>query len=753
MKKIMYYCLAIVLLVFCSISFSACCSNNGKTVTVNFIGADERLGLENYTYQVTMQKPTAITFKVPEGYDHTKIVGTIDGSEIESSVEFIDNANDFSERYYYALNKEVSFKISSVKRDFQIDIDLTEMKKRTFDITLDKNLTNCTLVTIPEEKTKTSLLDLNIQDTLLRKSFINQKTTIEYGSYAVLVKSLDDNESNIETLYSNINRFTSSDHIGSMGTTDYSFYNASKKGNSYYRYNSTSSIVFYLGKIQEGMDLYTNIPDYEPDKGFDIERIPNTFNLFTNRIDYKSTLFDFDIYTSSDKVYNSGSDNLDKITENSDGSSKDIVIEKSSQDEKYRNKYNLFKIYIGKNLNNDNLIDNKDKDYLMKDIYIKFNSEIDLQYFEFKLLNYEGDNPRKAFKLPQKFVSDKNSTYVKINYEDMLLFSQRRSIIQGDNEVNYYTGSAILYIELSESYWSYINDGIVRFWMYKTILNTNSQVDQSDLNFVIYMKNGDTRDYGILDYNNQIEFDSPDYPKRNVAFFKFEDIFEDTGVESNNKQIKYKYKKNLYVEVVGERYEDYKDCLIKDVQFYIDDTATTKDPIELSDQHIFNGITDHNFGTEIYRDLVAKTSNSYRIEVRITLAEEVKSPIKPNLSYLNFPVIGDEIGISNNYKACEQQDFTIVHHYNKSQEFPVQVSYVHDLYYYVKSLTNPDFDIELRLDPNDPKTCVSTSKILTDIIGKPQTVEINGEPFYIKVLQQDVIYETLDGNLYIVAKQ
>ena len=371
------------------------------------------------------------------------------------------------------MDKEVTFKISSVKRDFQIDIDLTDMKKRTFDITLDKNLTNCTIVTIPEEKTKTPLLDLNIQDTLVRKSFINQKTSIEYGSYAILVKSIEDNDSNIDTIYSDINRFTSNEHIGSIGSIDYSFYNASKKGNSYYRYNNTSSIIFYLGKIQEGMDLYSNIPEYEPDKGFEIDRIPNVFNLFTNRIDYKSTLFDFDIYTSTDKVYNSSNSNLEKIIDNSDGNNKEIVLEKSSQDEKYRDKYNLFKTYIGKNLNSDNLVDSEDKDYLMKDIYIKFNSEIDLQYFKFKLLNYEGDNPSKAFELKQKFVSDKNSTLVKINYEDMLLFSQRRSILQGDYEVNYYTGSAILYIEFSESYWSYINDNIVRFWMYKDILKSN----------------------------------------------------------------------------------------------------------------------------------------------------------------------------------------------------------------------------------------------------------------------------------------
>ena len=65
--------------------FLSSCSAKQCEVKVTFVGVDEDLELESYSYYVPFNESTTMTVKIPEGYDHTKVVTSINGYEQELS--------------------------------------------------------------------------------------------------------------------------------------------------------------------------------------------------------------------------------------------------------------------------------------------------------------------------------------------------------------------------------------------------------------------------------------------------------------------------------------------------------------------------------------------------------------------------------------------------------------------------------------------------------------------------------------------
>ena len=82
MKRInLVYFFMMPVLLLMGFFLSSCCSPKDCVVTVNFVGVDEDLGWEDYSYSVPFNEPTSITLNIPEGYDHTQVKAYIEDVE------------------------------------------------------------------------------------------------------------------------------------------------------------------------------------------------------------------------------------------------------------------------------------------------------------------------------------------------------------------------------------------------------------------------------------------------------------------------------------------------------------------------------------------------------------------------------------------------------------------------------------------------------------------------------------------------
>ena len=164
-KNLKYFAKVFVIFAFfvCGFFLSSCCSPKPVKVYVNFIGADERLGLESYSYYVDYNSPTKITFSIPAGYDHNKIVASVDGNTKELKFQYDGQAE---EGYEYDVGKTLSWSINSVRSNFTLDVDLTQMTKIKHKVTLDSQLNDFKIVTVSKEKTEGRFSSLKNTDVL-----------------------------------------------------------------------------------------------------------------------------------------------------------------------------------------------------------------------------------------------------------------------------------------------------------------------------------------------------------------------------------------------------------------------------------------------------------------------------------------------------------------------------------------------------------------------------------------------------------
>ena len=732
-KKNLLSLIFVFALAICSgILFSSCCSPKACKVNVNFIGADPRLNLNSYSYEVDFTDTTTITFKVPKGYDHTKIRAEISGVNIDYDVTIDDVF--YENDYLYDCNKTIKLRIENVKRYFTMNIDLSNMPKLTYDINLKDNLSGFKAVVISEEITD-RFIKLDASDIIKEVQFVNQKATIEYGDYVVLVNT--NPSDNYSALYSELNHFTSDKNKANIGSLKYSQYDLAKKGNTNYLYaGDIYSSLYYIGEIKEDMNIYSAIPGYIVDKGFDIDRKPNTFYLFTNLSEYNSDILTMEAYTTTDEAYNSSNANLDKI----DGK----TVKKVDPDSIYNNRYDLHKIYLGSDLKGDTLIDEADKVNLQENLYFIVSSDIGLDKLEFKLLHDAYESAYNGYPLSLSDTqTERGKSFLRLDLADLIKFSLKRDFVDIRQVVyEYMSGSAILYPAIKEKVYSDDKDNSVyaysKFYLAKEFKVSNPDIVKNDIFFNLYIKNGDEIKYGFRDYTKDIHQPDP----QDLIVFQTKDLFDEND----------EYKGNLYLTIKGPDYKNFKSIQLKSLNFYLGRDLLSRDGFEVDDAKTFNGCEKFLIG-----DMDKSMLSVYTVKAIMVLKSSYNMPTALDFSQLDTPSdFSEGLYITNNSLFESLSDFSFVnsgnrYDFNKNSLSPITFSSSNDLYYFIRS-TDPNFDIEMRLDANDPNTVISSSKDYCDITNTPLTLEVNGMPYKIKVIKQDTIYELLDDKIYVVKK-
>ena len=705
---------------------SSCCSPKECEVKVKFLGVHEDLDLEDYSYNVPFNTPTTISMDIPAGYDHTKAKASINNHEQAGQVTF---EKEIEDEYKYAISKNIKYNIKFVKRSFELIIDLTEMQKLKFDIIM-PGMSDFQVITFSDKERLDRLTVLNSLMADSTINFKNEKASVEYGDYAFLIRT--HTSKHYDSLYSRVGRFTQEEDISHIGSLNYIEYPVAKKGNvRYYLNNNGYTSIHYMGQILEDVELSDSIPEYVPDKGFDIQRDPNIFYLFSNLSQYNSDLLTIETYTSSNNSYNASNQNLDKIG--------NVTIEKVNPHSIYKNRYDLHKIYLGANIATDGLLKAMQKSDVRQDIYIKVTSKIGVENFNLKLLKYEGDT-KSTYNVNADQISVRGEKYIKLTEEDLMEFSiEREHEDQYGQMHTYYSGSAIFYPQLKYSFFSSDHSGTYKYsrvWLKKSIINGHSsQLD--DYNFFAYVKDEyGNKKYGIIDYH--YEGDSP--TARDCVYLETADLFDENKV----------YKNTLYCEVIGKKYEDYSTQLITNLSFSIgqfsEDSLNPDGPVIVENPKVYNGYKDFPI---IFRSM--EYLSEYTIGVKISLKNHLGESSTIDFSHMNLGK--NTIYITESIAFDEVTDFNEVREQTKNSFNFIDSGYYQDVYYFVRAIDNSDFDFDIYLDYNDRSTKISSSRLLCDIAGENMVVQINGEPYYVKVLMLDEIYEMLEpGKLYALER-
>lgn len=767
-------CLGFFALIICGFLFSSCCSPSPSKISVHFEGADERLGLKDYTYDLAFNGNLVVSFTVPKGYDHTKISATINGNNIANEEVVFEEGKTVEEGYEYTLDKTITYRVNFIKRDSSVVVNLTDMQKLKFDIVLDKDMENFTVLSIPEEKTENLFLELLESEVIEQYSFTNHKASIEYGNYIVLKHNINSSKQDYDAIYSNITHFTSDRNKSNLGSLEFATYNKAVKGNTDYLYNKNRSgeVLYYIGELKEDVSFQTTIPNYIEDKGFDIERKPNTFYLYTNLSDYNSEMFSLDAYAPTNEVYDQNNPDMDII----DGK----TVKKVSPFDIHKDRYAIYKIYLGLDKDTDVLLNQEDKEDLNTGLYFVLSSSIGLENINFKMLADEFERPtNQTYKLNvSDTLTGKGKSYLKMDSASLEEFSLDRDYVSTTGNIyNYKTGLAILYPEVDYYYFGSHKQGPnpstgtdLRVCKNVVISSSDPQITNEDINVELYISNdgGITKDYGITDNH----FWPDNRAKVNCSYFKVEDLFTYKNEGGEDEHYGWVYNNNLYMTLKGEKYKNFRSVRINRMEIKINGEALTTaqtGPLQVIDAKEFNGYADYNISEMEYNYL-----GEYTLLINVYLESIYSTSAILNFSQLETPnnytqglyisrTLNSEIlGKSSKTDTEKLTGFTFVNGGNKTNASSskdteayfknIEFSSYIDLYYFVKC-SDPNYDIEIRLDASDPTTAISSSKTLLDIKGDKVTIEINGEAYYIKVLKQDIIYELLEKNtMYVVKK-
>lgn len=719
------------LLCFVALLFESCCSPKEIVISVHFQNADSRLGLKDYKFNNEFGTAAYITFDVPKGYDHTKIKGTAEGYDLEYSVDYeIPNAEEtYGLDYLYDLNKTVTYKVAMVKRSCRVNIDMTEMTKKTFNISLDTGMSGFKVLIISKDQTEglVKLLSKDVKETI---EFNNNVATVEYGKIAILLHNRKTSNQSYSAIYSELGRFTAIKNIQNQGTLRYSEYPVAQKGNTLYNFNYDSNqCLYYLGEIRESIDVQPTIPNFQYEKGFSIDRTPNIFYLFTNLTAYNSDILTMNAYSPVGNNYN-GND-LDSI----DG----VSIQKVSPAQIYNDRYEIHKIYLGHDMNSDPVL--TDRENVNTDLYLEVSSCLGISNINFYLLAYEREDKQYATKLE---VSTKTSTkgryFIKLSSDVLQKYCQDRDQISGDSVYPYKTGSAILYPNLDDFYSKERDQdkySLIKIWLTKNIIGGTETIKDEDIFYNLYtLDNSNKKHYGLIDYNSEPNSTKP----RDFIYLLRDDIFPNG-----------KYCKQLYADVRVERYVDFRSVTINSVSLVLGKGDLLVNETTVKDCKICNGIDNLSIDF-LPKDMLWQ----YEITANVKLKLKYSQLTTLDFSYLEFPSneIGSSVYMTSKSEFSDFNDFFSVTPANKTlykDNGNLKFSSAQDLYYFVKC-DEEDFDIEMRLDPNDPSTCISKSKELKDITGERRKIYVHDVPYYIRVVKQDTIYSLLTDYIYVVKK-
>lgn len=723
LKKTFSLLVMIVLIIASGFLITGCsCGSNGYVIKVTFINADSELGLTSYQFEKDFNEPADITFDILEGFDHTGLKGTINNKVIDYSVEFSDP--EIEKEYEYSVKKTITYSIDQVSRAFELVVDLANVQKKTFEITLSNNLSGFSAVTVSEEQTK-NLTVLNENNILTSRTFEDNKLAVKYGEYVILIYRKTNNLKEIDALYSTKNNFSL--NTANLGALEYAYYNVAKRGNSLYSYNGEYlSRLYYIGKIQEDLNLQDTIPNYKEEKGFIFEKTPNTFYLITNMEKYSSNMLTINTYSATNQPYNAGDKNLDKIDNQ-------VVIKNSPAFNLY-NRYDVHKYYIGNDLINDKLLTTEDKLDLHSELYIRIESEVGVEHLNLYLLLNEKDkiNASTSKLIPLNIFSDKGYAYAKLNKELISSFCVDRSYVGENGEIyNFEIGNAILYIKVDYDY-IYSEDrffentySLINLPVF--INNSQEDVDYNliDYHLVAYILNEDgSKDFGLIDYH---------YVQQDIAYFRTDKLYDENGT----------YLNTLYVDVFGPEYSGFKNTVIMNIDLYKSAEILNFDEMLIpEDVQEFNGITGYKINLGDKHPL-----NEYAICAYINLSSTIKSNFVVDFSGLELPQnLSEGVYATNNISFSDLNDFVYISYLQNPTT--IELGANKDLYYLVACPSIENFEFDIYLLPEDKTTKITKSKDLYDIAGNPIVLEINGINYQIKVMYQVDIYQIFENKFY-----
>jgi hypothetical protein len=391
----------------------------------------------------------------------------LDDMSYEYEVE-LENPN-VQEEYEYSTGKKIFLHVKKVTRDIDIKFDMSRVRKRQFRIQVDSDIINTTrteekpnsnkylsnlkLVTInPDYKDNLISLDANSINGEIQID--TNFATVDYGEYVALIYTKNTKNDEISVMYSGVGHFTDEDKVLNKGLIKYTEYNVATKGRIYYNAYENNVLnpntrIYYIGRVQEHINLYKEIPGYKLEQGFVIENNENKFSLLTNKKEHSSEMLDIKIFAPTEKTYNSD-DTIDQINE--------TVIEEIDGNFVFNNRYDAYNMYIGNNIAIDPLITNLEREELEKELYIYVDTQEFLKdHLNISLLTYEKQNEYDSttyrLDFDEYLISKKGGRYYKINTDIINKFLiERTTALPSKEIVTYKTGNAILSVAIDPEY-------------------------------------------------------------------------------------------------------------------------------------------------------------------------------------------------------------------------------------------------------------------------------------------------------------
>lgn len=751
--------------------FSACCAAFTLPVYVNFNDVDKRMGVQSYVEHLRPGEDFTLDFIIPEGYEHSSMTLKVNGEPYDFTVEYSD-AN-IEEEFRYTVDKRIRVSLLQVARGTTFDFDMSGVKRQVFRINIDGNLysatstaenfknnSNLTLVSIKPESTQSPLLAIDDTNIFREYKLENPYVDVEYGEYVVLMYKRQQRNVEIPAVYCNIGDFTPSRIQHSIGEKGYGQYDLAMKGNGLYLYkNDRDSRLFYIGKVQEDITLYRNIPFVVEQKGFVLENDKNKFSLLTNLQDHNSDMLTIDLYQPTTKAYNSNNSDMMQIN-TAEGLKTLEKVYKYDESGNLKNpeviydmynRYDVCNMYIGEDKNRDSLLTSEEKQSLTDEIYISIKSEL----FELpeikepygngyniyrpvniKLLQREKQRGGDGIKVITDFVYSSNTTkIIKIDKELIADYIVDRMATVGNSVVDYKTGNAILYFEFDAAYID--NARYYRMLSYSSInyctyYNGNEEyVVDHDYSYYLYTKTGSNgRNYGLVDYHR----DAEDY-----VFFKTSHLVDTSDSSGTGNALD----DSLFIDIQGPKYNGIYTPMISDVTIY-KHTALMVSNAKPQDVHVFNGLQ----GVEL--NLVKRyPGDQYRVDIRMGLEKQYNLPTNIDFSSTPFNSwVDDSISVTNNIYYTSIDDFESVRFANKDDNLGVKFSESSDLFFVVLSDSPINFD--MYVDYDGEKIKVSKTKQLYDITGTKMTVRIGTTVYDVKVKYQDLSIYGISPNYFYV---
>lgn len=732
MKKNIRIFMCAVMLLISGFLFNGCSCSPAYMVNVTFIEAPEEIKVVSYSKDVGFEGSHTVEFEIPEGYEESDMVVTIDNEEIDFDVEYIKGHN-VDENYLYSVKKKISFGVADVRRSIDIKIDMTNLHKKTFDVKFTSGDAKDFEIVIINPESISRLLTLNSNNTVKKIPFFENKAQVSYGDYIALVYKRKTNANDYTKIYSNKGYFTDPSKIKMINDQEYIDLPAAKRGNTYYIYGGdTATRIFYFGVVKENVDLSFSLPSRTADNRLKVGEGRNTFYLLTNLQKYNSDIISIQSFVKNPNAsYSVNDSTVDKI----DGE----TISKITPTESYKLMYDVHKIYLGDNITIDPFLSEEEKANLYDEIYFQIATEIGIKNLTIRLLVNEKMMNVDYTKL-SVIESDKDKSYVKISKEEIIkYYSKHMYEDSSGNTFEYYNGAAILYVGIDAGYVNvqtyYETFKYSKFTLRVTLDGLSSDGYSGKYRFVPYVIDDyGNKDYGYVDYHLYSTFNS-------LLYLETSKIYDSNG----------KYKNSLYLDVYGEDYEGYTSTKLYSVDFiWGTGQNITQQAVIVSNPKVYNGVKGyhiykHDPDSKLY---LKEPNNSYTLTARIIFQDVNKSNYSVDFSALDLPQDFNEgIYVANTHTVSELSDFTLVNFLNKELDLGLYFGYSKELYYLITSRNLANYEVDMALDGLGEKM-VSYDSILYDIAGNKVTIMVNGESFVVRYKYMSESYEAPDNDKY-----